>query len=172
MQEPTLREGGERMLEIVRSMGALDFEELMAVYRESNAENAQEQDIPIAQVEQNFADYLREDFFRQKGAFYCLWKENGRTVSALRLEPFEDGLLLEALETMPEQRRRGYGKALVLAALDHVRNEYGKPVYSHVWRRNHASMALHAACGFTQVLDYAKLIDGSVNTSHVTLKCL
>ena len=116
------------MLEIVRSMGALDFEELMAVYRESNAENAQEQDIPIAQVEQNFADYLREDFFRQKGAFYCLWKENGRTVSALRLEPFEDGLLLEALETMPEQRRRGYGKALVLAALDHVRNEYGKPV--------------------------------------------
>ncbi len=31
---------------------------------------------------------------------------------------------------------------------------------------------LHAACGFTQVLDYAKLIDGSVNTSHVTLKCL
>lgn len=160
------------MLEIVRTMGALDFQELMAVYRESNVGNAQEQDIPIAQVEQNFADYLREDFFRQTGAFYCLWKENGRTVSALRLEPFEDGLLLEALETMPEQRRRGYGKALVLAALDHVRNEYGKPVYSHVWKRNYASMALHAACGFTQVLDYAKLIDGSVNTSHVTLKCL
>ena len=66
----------------------------------------------------------------------------------------------------------GYGKALVLAALDHVRNEYGKPVYSHVWKRNYASMVLHAACGFTQVLDYAKLIDGSVNTSHVTLKCL
>ena len=58
-----------------------------------------------------------EDFFRQKGAFYCLWKENGRTVSALRLEPFGDGLLLEALETMPEQPRRGYGKALILAVL-------------------------------------------------------
>lgn len=172
MQEPTLREGGERMLEIVRSMGALDFEELMAVYRESNAENAQEQDIPIAQVEQNFADYLREDFFRQKGAFYCLWKVNGRTVSALRLEPFGDGLLLEALETMPEQRRRGYGKALILAVLDHVRSGDKKPVYSHVWKRNHASLALHTACGFTQMLDYARLIDGSVNTSYVTLKCL
>ena len=35
------------MLEIVRSMGALDFEELMAVYRESNAENAQEQTVSI-----------------------------------------------------------------------------------------------------------------------------
>lgn len=157
------------MLEIVRSMGALDFEELMGVYRESNEENAQDQGISVAQVEQNFASYLREDFFRQKDAFYCLWKENGRTVSALRLEPFEDGLLLEALETMSEQRQKGYGKTLTLAALDYVKNEYGKPVYSHVWKQNHASMALHGVCGFTQVLDYAKLIDGSVNTSHVTL---
>lgn len=160
------------MLKIVGSMGALNFEELMAVYRESNEGNALKRDIPVDQVEQNFADYLREDFFRQKGAFYCLWKENGRTVSALRLEPFGDGLLLEALETMPEQRRRGYGKALILAVLDHVRSGDQKPVYSHVRKRNRASLALHAACGFTQMLDYARLIDGSVNTSYVTLKCL
>ena len=160
------------MLKIVGSMGALNFEELMAVYRESNEGNALNRDIPVDQVEQNFADYLREDFFRQKGAFYCLWEENGRTVSALRLEPFGDGLLLEALETMPEQRRRGYGKALILAVLDHVRSGDQKSVYSHVRKRNRASLALHTACGFTQMLDYARLIDGSVNTSYVTLKCL
>ena len=42
-------------------------------------------------------------------------------------------------------------------------------VYSHVSKKNAASMAVHSRCGFEKILDYAAYIDGSVNHSAVTL---
>ena len=116
-------EKGDNMLYIADKLGELNFRQLMDVYEEGNLENAakfyprEPQNQWLLLAEQAFHQYLRECFFPTKGARYCLWIVDGRYFSALRLEPYRDGLLLEALETHPAERRKGYAAALVNAVL-------------------------------------------------------
>ena len=145
---------------------------LMKVYAETNCKTAREEwpDLPegfaLEKTERDFHDYLQGVFFRTDGAVYALWEVDGKYVSALRLEPYKDGLLIEALETAPDQRRKGYGRALVQAVMHSV--EY-KKLYSHVEKRNSASLKLHESCGFVRELDLAVYIDGSVNYRSCTM---
>lgn len=161
-----------KMLYIAKSLRDLNFGALMEVYREGNLENAKEfwPELPQGQgilwAEQEFYQYLREDFFSTDGGVYALWQENEKYISALRLEPYRDGLLLEALETAPEYRRRGYAGRLILAVLSQLQP---KKVYSHVSKQNTASLSVHEKCGFQRILDYAVYIDGSVNQRAVTM---
>ena len=154
------------MLLTAKKLGELSFSSLMEVYMEGNLEKAREewpnlpQQFALQQAEQEFYLYLKEVFFRTEGACYWVWVEKGKYVSALRLEPYRDGLLLEALETHPEYRRQGYGKTLVQGVLA---ENPGKKIYSHIHKKNLASIGLHEACGFEKLLDYAAYIDGSVN---------
>lgn len=159
------------MLYIATKMQELNFSQLMAVYEDGNRENGEvffpdlSEGQQMIRAEQSFYEYLREGFFSVSGAVYALWVEDGNYVSALRLEPYEDGLLLEALETAPAQRRKGYAEQLMRA----VQAQFPEKIYSHVSKRNVASLAVHEKCGFRQVLDYAKYIDGSVARTAVTL---
>lgn len=156
------------MLIIVKAMKELDFPALMQIYTEGNEEKAAEYgDGGLLHAEQSFYDYLHDVFFQTPEAFYCIWQENGKSVSALRLEPYQDGWLLEALETAPQHRKKGYAKALMKAALDSI---VGMPVYSHVSKHNRASLRTHFACGFEKHLDYAVFVDGSVSHRAWTLR--
>ncbi len=159
------------MLYIANQLKELDFRQLMDVYEEGNLENAaqfyphapKEQWLLLA--EQSFHQFLRECFFQTSGAFYAVWVENGTYVSALRLEPYRDGLLLEALETKPDSRRKGYAAALVNAVLARLGET---KVYSHVGKRNTASLKTHEKCGFRRIQEYAVYADGSVLSSCCT----
>ena len=156
------------MLLIMKRLEELDFSALMDVYIEGNLEKAEEYgDGGLLRAEWEFRDYLREDFFRQQDAFYAVWEEKGKYVSALRLEPHKDGWLLEALETAPDRRRKGYAKMLIGAVLELMGQTI---VYSHVSKRNEASLRTHYACGFRKCLDYVVYLDGSVSRRAVTLK--
>ena len=160
------------MLKWMKTMKELDFGKLMAVYAEGNQENAADQysHLPqgqaVMQVEQDFYQYLREVFFSTDGASYAVWEENGVYIAALRLEPFRDGLLLNALETTPEYRRRGYAKKLITAVLEALPET---KIYSHVSKTNAASLRTHEACGFQKIFDHATYLDGSVLRSSCTL---
>ena len=164
------------MLRVFHRFRKMDFEKLMAVYAQSNEENAMEfypDDAPHTQlrkVHASFEEYLREDFFRVKHAFYAVWEENGSYICALRMEPFEDGLLLEALETAPTHRRSGYATKLIEAVLASLPK--GSAVYAHVHKRNTASLATHRRCGFTAGLDHAKYVDGTVSRYACTMKII
>lgn len=153
------------MLTVANTMRQLHFGQLMEVYAESNRENGEDffpQLPPEEQrirVEQEFYTYLVDCFFQQERAAYYIWSESGRYVSALRLEPYQDGLLLEALETHPDDRGRGYAKQLIRSVLETV--DYEK-IYVHISRRNQSSIAAHTACGFRKILDHARYADGSV----------
>ena len=150
------------MLITAKKIQELSFGALMKVYVEDCLERGrwlspeETGDRQIAVGEQEFYQYLNEVFFRTPDA----------VVSALRLEPFRDGLLLEALATAPDQRRKGYARKLIQAVLDQT-----GPIriYSHVDKRNSASLKTHAACGFSVILDYAVGIDGSVNPRCLTM---
>ena len=156
------------MLLIMKRLEELDFSALMDVYIEGNREKAEEYgDGGLLRAEREFFDYLREDFFRQKDAFYAVWQVAGQYVSALRLEPYGDGWLLEALETVPNHRKQGYAKALMAEVLDMMGEMV---VYSHVSKRNEASLRTHYACGFQKHLDHVVYLDGSISNRAVTLR--
>ncbi len=153
------------MLRLVYRLQGLNFAELMDVYEEGNRENGAEfyPELPQAQqllrAEQDFYQYLQEGFFNRLGDVYCLWVPERACVAALRLQTYRDGLLLEALETAPKQRRKGHASALVQA----VQKEFpGRKIYVHISKQNHPSIALHEGCGFRRISDSAVYADGSV----------
>lgn len=160
------------MLIVAKSIGQLNFSALMEVYVEGNLENAEDlwpeetQDRKLFLAEEAFGQYLRDSFFKTPGAQYAIWSVEGRYVSALRLEPYRDGLLLEALETAPAYRRRGYASALMEAVLSRIVT--GK-LYSHVGKNNIASLRTHEKAGFRRISETAVYIDGSVNDYCCTL---
>ena len=164
------------MLRVFTRLAELNFQQLMDVYQEGNRENAMKRypdDAPTVQIckaEAEFEDYLREDFFCASGAFYAVWEECGRYMSALRMEPYEDGWLLEALETHPAHRRQGWAEKLVNAVLEGFAP--GSVIYSHVAKRNTASLSTHKKCGFQIALDYAKYVDGTVTQYACTMKII
>ncbi len=164
------------MLLLFYRLKDLHFGKLMALYAQSNKENAGElygkleSGEAILRVEGSFYQYLREDFFSVPGAVYAVWEENGQYISALRLEPYQDGLLLEALETHPSFRQKGYAARLIRSVIDHLRQQGQTVIYSHVAKRNKASLCTHKSCGFFQVSDWAEYIDGSITQRSCTMK--
>ncbi len=163
------------MLKIFHNMNSLDFGALMEVYAETNRISGQTcyAKLPHSEqllcAEQDFYAYLHDCFFCQRGAFYAVWIAEGAYVSALRIEPYTDGLLLAGLETAPNARRRGYASALIKAVLAYLRDKPCIRLYSHVAKNNAASLAAHKSCGFQLVSDHASLIDGSVLRSACTV---
>lgn len=166
------------MLRLFYGLRDLHFGNLMALYAQSNMENADElyseleQGEALLKVEGSFYQYLREDFFTVPGAIYAVWEEDGIYISALRLEPFRDGLLLEALETHPSYRRKGYAGKLIHSVTDHLKLQGQTVVYSHVDKRNTASLRTHLSCGFYKISDQAVYIDGSVTQRSFTMKLI
>lgn len=143
------------MLIIVQSMRELAFGRLMEVYQEPSG--------PVSlRAEQEFYHYLNDCFFRTPGAVYCIWQEGQRYVSALRLEPYNDGRLLTALQTAPDCRGNGYAGSLVRAVLAWQKAYGGGKIYSHIENRNAPSIKVHTACGFRKIADCARYLDGSV----------
>lgn len=149
------------MLKICNSFRELDFSRLSEIYGYEEADSFMRCN--------DLYDYLREDFFRVSGAFYAVWEESGQYVSALRAEPYQDGYLIEALQTHVLQRCKGYAQMLLKSTLLSGRIPAGLPVYAHIHKKNAASLAVHRACGFQQILDYAVFIDGSVYRNSCTM---
>ena len=163
---------GGKMVRFVSSIDELSFSKLMTVYNETNGLTAKNdyQDIPdnerIFQVESDFYAYLKECFFVTDGASYVILEENNIYLSVARVEPFLDGIILEALETDPHFRGRGYAKELVGYIVEHV----NCPVYSHVSLDNVFSQKVHIANGFKIISNYADYINGTRSYKAVTFK--
>jgi len=159
------------MLIIADRLHKLSFRELMEIYVEGNLEKARDEyyDAPehlgLQYAEQDFYQYLKECFFQTPGAKYAVWEEGGRYICALRWEPYEDGVLVSALETRPAFRRMGYATRLMNEVLPRLEGN----VYSHVNKQNTASLSVHKKCGFSVISDSARYLDGSFNTRAYTL---
>ena len=159
------------MLILATSLRQIRFGELMEVYGDSNEEKTSDwPNLPhgyaLTLAEQDFRQYLNEVFFRTPGTLCALWEEKGKYVSVLRLEPYKDGLLLEGLETHPDHRKKGYAAKLTTAVQQHLGSV---KIYSHVNKRNAASLKTHEKCGFKQNSDHAVYINGSVDYRCCTL---
>lgn len=164
------------MLEIITSIRELNIAQLMTVYEESNRLQGASDDrelsrnLRVLRAEQDMYAYLKL-FLSDPGSRYAVWVHDGRYVAALRLEEYRDGFLITGLETAPSARNRGYARELINAVLRYLLSVGAGKVYSHVDKRNSASIAVHTACGFERILDYAVYIDGSVLSSSCTFCC-
>lgn len=162
------------MLQIITESRNLDFFLLTKVYQQSNDEKASQMNHKLSNnerallVQQDFIDYMHA-FFCQSGSFVAVWVEDGEYCAAARVEPFEDGFLLNGLETSPDYRNRGIGTNLLQSIVSYVQEKNLKPLYSHVSKSNHPSLRVHDKCGFVRIKDCARYIDGSVYWSSCTL---
>ena len=102
------------MLRKLTELSPEDGVRLMAVYRESNSENAAwfAPDAPtpeegLRRTEAGFLAWLLEDFLPRKENTLWVWEEDGIFLSALRLTELDGFLWLEALETRPDRRGQG-----------------------------------------------------------------
>ena len=162
------------MLRVFERYDEIDFRQLMDVYSQWNQENGanlypkMERNVQKLYSEQDFYGFL-QSFFKVRGAMYFVWIAEGRYVAALRVEPYQDGFLLEGLETLPEERRKGYASCLVCAAIKYLHGRSCDRIYSHVRKDNLPSFELHDKCGFHIYKDDAVYIDGTYCTDSYTL---
>lgn len=163
------------MLQILNSIDEIRYSQFMAVYEESNRrfgqklypnKSANEQ---LLESEQELYNYLKTVFFKTREAFNAVWTVSGAYVSALRAEPYEDGFLINGLETRPDQRNMGYAKSLLFEVVAYLKRTGSTPVYSHIDKDNTASIRIHENAGFSVLQGKpAVLLDGTISKDTLT----
>lgn len=134
----------------------LNERKLMDIYSESNYENTDyfypnedDKDLSVKKVEAGFLDFLKKDFFKLPKAVYWILEMDGDWVSALRtcfIQP--DIFYLEALETRPDQREKGYGAQLLSEVVNALKGEGPFRIRDCVSKKNISSLKTHKKCGF------------------------
>lgn len=167
-----------KLLEI-REFSQIDGRKLMDLYGEDNAENveyfypdAADTTAALAKLEADHLAYIRDGFLQDQANRYMVLAEDGAWVSALRLYGLGAGeYYIEALETHPAWRRRGYGAALLNMVLDRLRADGPFRVRDCVNKKNTASLRTHEKCGFTAADTVGRdLLDGSVDEQSYTME--
>ena len=143
------------MLRKITEYRDLDERKLMDIYSESNYENTDyffpeetDKEKAVRQVEAGFLDFLKNDFFSKPEAAVWVYEESGTWFSALRTCRVRDVYFLEALETRPDQRKKGYAALLLSAVADALKKQGPFRLYDCVSKRNTASLKTHEKCGF------------------------
>lgn len=150
------------MISKFTSLEQLDTRKLMDLYAEGNLYNADEfypdmeKQQALAKAEQDFLDFLETNFFTAPERVYWVLEENGVWVSAARTSRIENGLYyLEALETHPDYRRRGYAAKLLNAMLEELKACGPFRLCDCVDKSNVPSLRAHEKCGFSVASDPA-----------------
>ena len=147
------------MLVKISEYRKIDTRKLMDVYSESNYENTEyffpdepDKEAAVQKVEAGFLDFLKNDFFNKADAAYWILEINGVYVSALRTCMIQKDLYyLEALETRPDYRRKGYGAILLSGVADSLKESGPFRLCSCVSKKNTASLKTHEKSGFQVV---------------------
>lgn len=168
------------MLIKVKELSDKEAKLLMEVYRESNKENifcffpeVQNAEQGLRMVEKSYIQWLCHEFFKKENAFCYVWKEKGVWISALRIHYIGSNLYyIEALETHPEYRKKGYAEKLINAIVDILKENEFFEIRSYTSIKNIASQKTHKKCGFTELegrpFDYItqEYVDNAVAFSY------
>lgn len=166
------------MLLTFTSPEGMDMDLFLALYRGSSLKNCRHmypgeptEALALARYEGEYAAYMAGEFFRPD--HYCMAEAEGNAYySALRLYPQaeKNTFLLEALETHPDHRGRGWGSRLLKDTIAWLKENLGPvTVTAFVHKGNEASLRIHLACGFRREREYWEGPDGAVDPSHCTM---
>lgn len=130
------------------------FRLVHGIYAEANFENAQwrrpglaDYTEAVKEEEGIFLNFLRSFMQKPQNRYYVL-ESDGQWVSALRLTRIDDFYYLEALETAPEHRKRGFAARLIHEVIRLLRQRGRVILRSNVSKKNIPSLATHRKCGF------------------------
>ena len=144
------------MLLKISDYSKIDRRKLMDVYSESNLENTEyfypdeaDKDPAVRKVESEFLHFLKDEFFGYAKAACWVYEEDGVWISALRTCEIQPGTYyLEALETRPDHRQKGYGARLLSGVLEEMKADGPFRLCDCVGKKNTASWKTHEKCGF------------------------
>lgn len=144
---------------ITNDIDRIDFEKLMDIYEESNCENIQkaykiadglddfyEKEKIYKIYKDSYISYLKNEFLANKENYLVILKDKDVYLSGLRLHYRKDYYLIEALETNPNFRNKGYGERLMSEVLKAF--PYKTVFRSEVAISNEKSLGLHKKLGF------------------------
>lgn len=145
------------MIKIIQS-NDIDDNKLMSIYVESNFENTDyfypeitDKVEAVKKVEHDFCDYIKTEFLNGANSYY-VWENGGIWVSALRLYYIKDNFyFLEALETSPNFRKKGYATQLLTAVINELKTKGTFKICVCVGKNNIASLNTYKKCGFKVV---------------------
>lgn len=136
------------MLQIITAVGEDAVKRLLEVYRGSMDGLAGGFESPAA-MEREYGAFLRE-FVRRPGRLLLAEQAQGRWVSALRTVEVQPGQwFIEAVETDPRDRGRGWGKALLGHTAEELERRGAWELFSLIHPDNGPSIAVHEAVGFS-----------------------
>lgn len=144
------------MLIEVKRLSDKDAILLMSIYKENNKKNIHcffpkihNEDQGLKMVEEEYTKWLRDDFLKSKNTVCYVWVENDVWVSSLRFHCVANKVyFIEALETHPEYRRRGYAEKLINSIIDRLKENDNFEIRSYTSITNVASRNTHNRCGF------------------------
>lgn len=102
----------------------------------------------IREEEYYFVEKFLGKFLSKHENTYYVLEEEGQWVCALRLTKLDGFYYMEALETAPEQRQKGYASKLIKEVIKFVKQNGETSIRSNVNKTNDASLATHKKCGF------------------------
>ena len=142
------------MLIKITDPNGFDDYKMMAIYAEGNKENAEyfypqtDKLEAIEKVERDFCRCIKNEFLNGTNIYYVL-EIDGVWVSALRLYCLGNNFYyLEALETMPQYRRKGYAVRLLTEVINDLKEKGSFKICDSVGKKNTASLNTHKKCGF------------------------
>ena len=119
----------------------------MDLYRESMDQLAGRFESPQA-MEQAYGEFLKE-FVTHDRQMVLVEEVDGGWVSGLRCVESAPGVwYLEALETAPQARGKGWAKQLICHTQELLTGQGAGELFSLVSPRNAPSIATHVSCGF------------------------
>ena len=144
------------MLIEIKTFDQVNGKQLMDVYRESNAENTayfypdiSDKNEALQNVERDFLRYIEHDFLADSKNRLMVLEKDGIWVCALRLYCVAERLYyIEALETSPEHRRKGYAAQLLTGVMDLLKEQGPYTIRDCVDKKNTASLLTHQKAGF------------------------
>lgn len=114
----------------------------------------------IDKEKEYYAKYL-EQYFEGDNNFYYVLEHNDKWISAARVSKTKDYYYLEALETNPDCRRKGYGIYLLQEIIKNLEKNEEIILKCNVGKYNRASIELHKKCGY--IIDKENGFDFTTN---------
>lgn len=140
------------MLRIIKNIDDNTVEQLFSIYSESMAV-LRKNFGSDSEMRSSYASFLIE-FIANPKQLILIEDINGEWVSCLRaVETAPENWFIEAVETKPEERKKGYGMKLLLHTISYLEKLGMKEITSTILKDNFKSQALHEKCGFVPTND-------------------
>ncbi|WP_079504668.1 GNAT family N-acetyltransferase [Mesobacillus jeotgali] len=111
------------------------------------------------EVSEEAEDMILPEEEEKRGMTSYLVEKDGQIIGKVNLQLTTKLGAIFGLGVLPEHRRKGYGRALLLLAIEKLREENAKDIMLQVAAENSNALNLYKSCGFeeTSTMDYFEL---------------